>query len=77
MDLGVSIAAIENRREIVCGKRRERVEKMDVLLIFQTERESACTRMHARSGAQKQASFRGIDTSSAVGSVERACVPLW
>lgn len=39
MDLGVSIVAIENRREIVCGKRREQVEKMDVLPIFQTERE--------------------------------------
>lgn len=32
--------------------------------------------MRACSGAQRQASFRGTDISSAVGSVERVCVPL-
>lgn len=30
----------------------------------------------ASSGAQRQAGFRGAGISSAVGSVERVCVPL-
>lgn len=61
---GVSIVAAENRREIV------------VRGVSGENGSTAYFAESASSGAQRQASFRGAGISSAVGAVERVCVPL-